>query len=84
MNSVDYRNREDTHGNLVELEGVKRGTEGSSRQILKTLIFKVHWFLAKIYCYAVQRIFPEFDLHNHLLRVTLAELDDIEGLSPLA
>ena len=84
MNSVDYRNREDTHGNLVELEGVKRGTEGSSRQILKTLIFKVHWFLAKIYCYAVQRIFPEFDLHNHLLRATLAELDDIEGLSPLA
>jgi hypothetical protein len=80
MTSVDYRNREDIHGHLVELESVKLGTEVSFGQILKAIKFKAHWFLVKYYCFAVQRLFPEFHFHHRLLRIALAELDEIEGL----
>jgi hypothetical protein len=84
MASVDIKNREDINVKLEELESVKQGTDFSFGQILEVKKNKAHWYLAKSYCYAVQRLFPEFDLHHRLLRIALAGLDEIEGLqSPL-
>lgn len=80
MASVDIKNREDIHVKLEELESEKLGTEVFSSQILKAINFKARWFLAKIYWYTVQSLFPEFDLHHNLLRIALAELDEIESL----
>ena len=85
MASVDIKNRESMHVKLEELESVKLGSEISFGHTLEVTKFKAHWYLAKIYCYAVQRLFPEFDLHHRLLSIALAGLDEIEGLqSPLA
>jgi len=80
MASVDFRNREDMHGDVVEIESFKMGTVVSFGQILKAINFKAHWFLARYFFFAVQRLFPELDLHHRLLRFTLTELDEIEGL----
>ena len=80
MASVDFSNREDMHGDVVELESLKMGTEISFGQILKAINLKAHGFLVRYFCFAVQRLFPELDLHHRLLRFTLTELDEIEGL----
>ena len=65
---------------MVELERVKLGTELPFRQMFEAICFKVKWSLTKIYCYAFQRFFPEFDLHRRLLKVALVELDSVEYL----
>jgi len=80
MTSVDFRNHENMQSKLVELEKIKLGTEVPFGQMLEAINFKVQWFLTKKYCYTFQRLFPELDLHHHLLKVALAELDDMEHL----
>ena len=80
MASVDFRNREDMHDDVVELESLMMGTEISFGQILKAINFKAHWFLVRYFWFVVQSLFPEFDLHHRLLRFALAELDEIECL----
>jgi len=80
MTSVDLRNHENMQSKLLELEKIKLGTEVPFGQMIEAINFKVKWFLTKKYCYTVQRVFPEFDLHHRLLKVALAEIDDIEHL----
>lgn len=51
---------------------------------LQELQSQAKWFLMKLFCKVFQVLFPELNLHHRLLRVVLAELDDIENLSPCA
>ena len=80
MTSVEIRNHENMQNKLLELEKIKLGTEVPFSQMLEAINFKIQWFLTKKYCYTVQRVFPELDLHHRLLKVVMAELDDMEHL----
>jgi hypothetical protein len=46
---------------------------------LRSFIIDFKWSLMKAYCHNLQRLLPELDFHHSLLRVVLAELDDIES-----
>jgi hypothetical protein len=46
---------------------------------LRSFIIDFKWALMKAYCQTFQRLLPELDFHHSLLRVVLAELDDIES-----
>jgi hypothetical protein len=47
-------------------------------QKLKAFKMKVSWSFLKLFCRVFQGIFPEHNLHYRLLRVVLAEFEDIE------
>ena len=80
MASDSFRTHEDAQRRLVELEKVKMGTEVPFGQMFEAICFKVKWSFTKRYCYALQRFFPEFDLHRRLLKVALVELESVEYL----
>jgi len=46
---------------------------------LHSFIIDLKWSLMKAYCQTFQRLLPELNFHHSLLRVVLAELDDIES-----
>ena len=46
---------------------------------LQELQYRAKWFFMKLFCNVFQGLFPEFNLHHRLLRVVLAELDNIEN-----
>ena len=80
MASDGLRTHEDVHRKLVELEKVRLGMEIPFGQMFEAICFKAKWSLTKRYCYALQKFFPEFDLHRRLLKVALVELDSVEYL----
>ena len=46
---------------------------------LRSFMINFKWSLMKAYCLSFQRFLPELNFHHSLLRVILAELDDIES-----
>jgi hypothetical protein len=80
MASDGFRTHEDVQRRLIELEKIRLGTEVPFGQMFEAICFKVKWSLTKRCCYALQRYFPEFDLHCRLLKVALVELESVEYL----
>ena len=80
MASVELRTHEDVQRRLVELEKVRLGTEVPFGKMMRAMSFKVKWSLTKRYCYAIQRYFPELDVHHRLLKIALVEVDSVEYL----